>query len=154
MPKLIKGLEKSMTSSRTRVMVRGATAISALWKQGHVQRALVVTCTDTGRLKCVCVCEWLQLEKEKKVSVTYSRIPCWYNQKKNHLSMISDGSKSASGPGRPHKGAENISIMQLQDGFFFFMEKCFTYYTIESSGVNIQLKLLWMPPGADPRVIH
>lgn len=29
-PRLIKGLEKSMTSSRTNVMVRGATAISAL----------------------------------------------------------------------------------------------------------------------------
>lgn len=34
MPKLMKGLEKSITSSRTRVIVRGATAISALWKYG------------------------------------------------------------------------------------------------------------------------
>lgn len=32
-PKLIKGLEKSMTSSRTKVMVRGATAISAFYKE-------------------------------------------------------------------------------------------------------------------------
>lgn len=45
MPKLINGLEKSITSSRTRVMVRGATAISALWKQAQAQRPLVLTCT-------------------------------------------------------------------------------------------------------------
>lgn len=30
-PKDMKGLEKSITSSRTRVMVRGAMAISAFW---------------------------------------------------------------------------------------------------------------------------
>lgn len=30
-PKDMKGLEKSITSSRTRVIVRGATAISAFW---------------------------------------------------------------------------------------------------------------------------
>jgi hypothetical protein len=33
MPKLIKGLEKSMTSSRTNVIVRGAMAISAFYKR-------------------------------------------------------------------------------------------------------------------------
>lgn len=31
-PRLINGFEKSMTSSRTNVIVSGATAISALWK--------------------------------------------------------------------------------------------------------------------------
>lgn len=35
MPKLMKGLEKSMTSSRTKVIVRGATAISAFYKRKH-----------------------------------------------------------------------------------------------------------------------
>lgn len=33
MPKLMKGLEKSMTSSRTKVIVRGAIAISAFYKR-------------------------------------------------------------------------------------------------------------------------
>ena len=32
-PRLINGFEKSMTSSRTSVIVSGATAISALWKK-------------------------------------------------------------------------------------------------------------------------
>lgn len=38
----MKGLEKSMTSSRTSVIVNGATAISALWKRGHEQNVLVL----------------------------------------------------------------------------------------------------------------
>lgn len=40
-PSDIKGLEKSITSSRTRVMVNGATAISAFWG-GEREKALDV----------------------------------------------------------------------------------------------------------------
>ena len=36
-PKDMKGLEKSITSSRTRVMVNGATAISAFYKRKRQQ---------------------------------------------------------------------------------------------------------------------
>lgn len=38
-PKDMKGLEKSITSSRTRVMVRGAMAMSAFWKRAKRMRS-------------------------------------------------------------------------------------------------------------------
>lgn len=41
MPKLMKGLEKSMTSSRTKVIVRGAIAISAFCKRKDTENTQV-----------------------------------------------------------------------------------------------------------------
>lgn len=42
MPKLMKGLEKSMTSSRTKVIVRGAIAISAFYKRKEMWKYTLV----------------------------------------------------------------------------------------------------------------
>lgn len=95
MPKDIKGFEKSITSSRTRVMVSGATAISAFWGEKSngsavsLQRRHVKQHTE-ARFLSSGVCLTADCSRNRKSSNSITNNECSFARRGEDVSVRED----------------------------------------------------------------